>query len=248
MSEINFSSGNQVAKAIDKRIIAIAKQVANKSSVNRTVYGRVTAKNNGLFSVRINNTIYTNVLTFKNLGYIEVGDSVVCLVPNNQFNNLLILGVADGTINPDSNSDSNSIIQQKTFNGSQIEALIPYLNGTNTILYVDIDFGDKQEISTSTNFSIGINGTTTSTKTLNIPQTIRMYRTGGFGSVQVSLSASFIGMTIDLLLTAILSARLAEGKIYNIDTTNNELNITIDTPASLPFLEETTLYNVVYLN
>lgn len=98
MSSLNFSSGDKVAQAIDKRIIAIAKQVANKSSVNRTVFGRVTAKNNGLFSLRINNTIYTNVIALKNSNYINVGDKVVCLVPNNQFNDLLILGVADGSL------------------------------------------------------------------------------------------------------------------------------------------------------
>ena len=98
MSEINFSSGNKIAEAIDKRIIAIAKQVANKSTVNRTVFGRVTAKNNGLFSLRINNTVYTNVIALKNSNYINVGDKVVCLVPNNQFNDLLILGVADGSL------------------------------------------------------------------------------------------------------------------------------------------------------
>ena len=98
MSEINFSSGNKIAEAIDKRIIAIAKQVANKSTVNRTVFCRVTAKNNGLFSLRINNTVYTNVIALKNSNYINVGDKVVCLVPNNQFNDLLILGVADGSL------------------------------------------------------------------------------------------------------------------------------------------------------
>ena len=98
MSEINFSSGNKIAEAIDKRIIAIAKQVANKSTVNKTVFGRVTAKNNGLFSLRINNTVYTNVIALKNSNYINVGDKVVCLVPNNQFNDLLILGVADGSL------------------------------------------------------------------------------------------------------------------------------------------------------
>lgn len=98
MSSLNFSSGDKVAQAIDKRIIAIAKQVANKSTVNRTVFGRVTAKNNGLFSLRINNTVYTNVIALKNSNYINVGDKVVCLVPNNQFNDLLILGVADGSL------------------------------------------------------------------------------------------------------------------------------------------------------
>ena len=98
MSSLNFSSGDKVAQAIDKRIIAIAKQVANKSTVNRTVFGRVTAKNNGLFSLRINNTVYTNVMALKNSNYINVGDKVVCLVPNNQFNDLLILGVADGSL------------------------------------------------------------------------------------------------------------------------------------------------------
>lgn len=98
MSSLNFSSGDKVAQAIDKRIIAIAKQVANKSTVNRTVFGRVTAKNNGLFSLRINNTVYTNVIALKNSNYINVGDKVVCLVPNNQFNDMIVLGVADGTL------------------------------------------------------------------------------------------------------------------------------------------------------
>ena len=99
MSDMNYTSGDQVAKAIDKRIIAIAKQVANKSTVNRTVYGRVIAKNQGVFSISINNTIYNNVLGLKHLGYLKVGDKVICLVPNNQFNDMVIIGIADGTIN-----------------------------------------------------------------------------------------------------------------------------------------------------
>lgn len=98
MSNFNFAAGDKIAQAIDKRIITIAKQVANKSTVNRTVFGRVIAKNNGLFSLRINNTVYTNVIALKNSNYINVGDKVVCLVPNNQFNDLLILGVADGSL------------------------------------------------------------------------------------------------------------------------------------------------------
>ena len=98
MSDMNYTSGDQVAKAIDKRIIAIAKQVANKSTVNRTVFGRVLSKNNGLFSLSINNRVYNNVLALKDLGYIRVGDKVICLVPNNQFNDMIVLGVADGTI------------------------------------------------------------------------------------------------------------------------------------------------------
>lgn len=98
MSNFNFAAGDKIAQAIDKRIITIAKQVANKSTVNRTVYGRVTAKNNGFFSLKINNTIYTNVIALKSANYINVGDKVVCLVPNNQFNDLLILGVADGSL------------------------------------------------------------------------------------------------------------------------------------------------------
>lgn len=114
MSDINYTSGNQVANAIEKRIIAVAKQAINKSSVNKTVYGRVTEKNNGLFSVKINNAIYTDVLALKDLGYIKVGDSVVCLVPNNQFNNLIILGVADGTLMP---ADVSSRIELKYADG-----------------------------------------------------------------------------------------------------------------------------------
>lgn len=98
MSDFNYNSGNQIANAIDKRIIAIAKQVSNKSTVNRTVYGKVLSKNNGVFSIAINSNIYNNVLALKHLPYINVGDKVVCLVPNNQFNDMIVLGVADGTL------------------------------------------------------------------------------------------------------------------------------------------------------
>lgn len=93
MSEMNYTSGDQVAKAIDKRIISIAKQVANKSPTNRTVYGKVVAKNIGTFSVSVNNVVYNNVSTFKHLGKINIGDKVACLVPNNQYNDMVILGV-----------------------------------------------------------------------------------------------------------------------------------------------------------
>lgn len=111
MKDINYTSGSQIANAIDKRIIAIAKQVANKSAVNRTVFGRVLSKNNGLFSLSINNNVYNNVLALKDLSYIRVGDKVVCLVPNNQFNDMIILGVADGTIYSTSGGGSFNLNQ-----------------------------------------------------------------------------------------------------------------------------------------
>lgn len=95
---MNYTSGDQVAKAIDKRIISIAKQVTNKSPVNRTVYGRIVSQTQGGFSISVNNTIYNNIPVLKYLNYLKIGDRVICLVPNNQFNDMIILGVVDNSI------------------------------------------------------------------------------------------------------------------------------------------------------
>lgn len=98
MKKLDFDTGSRVANTIDKRIITVVNQMLKTSTLNRTVYGRVTSASDTFFSVKINNTIYDNVCALKNVGEIKVGDRVMCLVPNNQFNDLTIIGVVDGTI------------------------------------------------------------------------------------------------------------------------------------------------------
>ena len=98
MNEINAASGKLIAEAIDKRITSVAKQLFNNSERDKTVYGIITKTNQGYFSVKVNNQIYNNVVSLRNAGNISVGEKVTCLVPNGNYSDMIILGVADGTI------------------------------------------------------------------------------------------------------------------------------------------------------
>lgn len=98
MTNLNHTTGTRVADAIDKRIINVAQQVYDNSPNDKMRYGTVVSKDAGVFSVKINNTIYPNVKALRNVGNINIGEVVHCLVPNNNFSNMVILGVADGTI------------------------------------------------------------------------------------------------------------------------------------------------------
>jgi hypothetical protein len=95
MSDLNYLSGNKVAEAIDRRITNIAKDVFNKSPSNRMVFGRVTEINGKEYTVKVNNQIYAKVYAYKGVGTIIVGDTVDCLIPNNQYSNMRIIGILD---------------------------------------------------------------------------------------------------------------------------------------------------------
>lgn len=105
MKKINNENGSKVAQAIDNRIINVAKLVYNESPHNKTKLGKVLSKKDGYFSVEIEKSTYTKVPALRNVGEINVGEVVLCLIPNNQFGNMVILGVADGTL-AESNNDS----------------------------------------------------------------------------------------------------------------------------------------------
>lgn len=110
MSGLDYRSGDKIAEAIDRRIVAVAKQVYETSPNNKTKYGRVISKKDGLFTVEIEKSVYPNVKALRNVGDIGIGEVVVCMVPNNQFSNIMVLGVADGTIdNGSGGGDSPSI-------------------------------------------------------------------------------------------------------------------------------------------
>lgn len=97
MNDLNFSSGDKIAQAIDKRIISVAKQVYNSSPMNKSKYGRVTDISNGLYSVVIEGSVYKKVPALSSVGFISKGSVVLCLIPNNQFSNIVIIGsLGDG--------------------------------------------------------------------------------------------------------------------------------------------------------
>ena len=98
MDSFNSESGRKVAEAIDRRVMNVAKNIYENSPNNKTKFGTVLSSSAGLFSVKIDNVTYTNIPALKNVGNINRGEVVICLVPNNQYSNMIILGVADGTL------------------------------------------------------------------------------------------------------------------------------------------------------
>lgn len=105
MSGLDYRSGDKIAEAIDRRIVSVAKQVYEKSPNNKTKYGKVLSKKDGLFTVEIEKSTYTKVPALRNVGNINIGEIVVCMIPNNQFSNIMVLGVADGTLIPTNGSE-----------------------------------------------------------------------------------------------------------------------------------------------
>ena len=92
----NRLSGNEVAAAIDNRIQRVAQEVFTNSPANRTAFGKVVSVSNGYYTVEIASHRYTDIPSMRNIGDIAVNTTVVCLIPNNEYANMIILGVADG--------------------------------------------------------------------------------------------------------------------------------------------------------
>ena len=123
MSGFDYKSGDKIAEAIDRRIVSVAKQVYEKSPNNKTKYGKVLSKKDGLFTVEIEKAVYPNVPALRNVGNINIGEVVVCMVPNNQFSNIMVMGVADGTIDTTSSSGSSVNVIDNVNSSSSTDAL-----------------------------------------------------------------------------------------------------------------------------
>lgn len=114
MKDLDFINGEKIAKAIDNRIVSVAKQVFNTAPMNKSKYGKVVSVGNGFYSVTIEGSTYTKVPALSNVGGIVRGDVVLCLIPNNQFSNITIVGVVGASYNTHRydiiyNKDSNDI-------------------------------------------------------------------------------------------------------------------------------------------
>lgn len=95
MASLDRASGIKVAEAIEKRIKLISKDLYNNAPYTIIKNGIVTAINGKRYTVRINNAIYTNVFAIKGIESIGTGDVAICIIPNNQYSNMFILGVLD---------------------------------------------------------------------------------------------------------------------------------------------------------
>lgn len=95
MASLDRASGTKVAEAIEKRIKLISKDLYTNAPYTTIRNGRITAINGKKYTIKINNAIYTNIYALKNIGIVGVGDVAICVIPNNQYSNMFILGVLD---------------------------------------------------------------------------------------------------------------------------------------------------------
>lgn len=95
MSDLNYTTGREVALALDRKIENALTMVSAKlpyNKIERAVVQKISGKR---YSVKINNLLYDNVYALKGNESIGVRDTVICVVPNNQYSNMFILGVLD---------------------------------------------------------------------------------------------------------------------------------------------------------
>lgn len=94
---VNFDRqmGIEIANAINKRIKMVSQDLYNNAPYTIIKFGRVVSINGKRYSIKINNALYTNIYALKGSNLISVGDSVICVVPNNQYSNMFILGALD---------------------------------------------------------------------------------------------------------------------------------------------------------
>ena len=85
-------STNELADILINKISQIANQYAATAGFNKTLWGRVTAVNTPYYTLSINGKSYPKTLALASAGTLAVGDTVICIVPNNQMPNMFILG------------------------------------------------------------------------------------------------------------------------------------------------------------
>lgn len=95
MSDLNYTTGREVALAIDRKIEDTVTRISAKLSYNKIEWAVVQKISGKRYSIKINNLLYENVYALKGNNDIKVRDTVICVVPNNQYSNMFILGVLD---------------------------------------------------------------------------------------------------------------------------------------------------------
>lgn len=156
MPKLDSSSGKSIATAINKKINEEIKINLQKASFNKTKKGIVVGINSGSFDIKIDNALYTNTFALKNVGEINIGDVVICNIPNNQTNLMYIVGVVDGSITPQEYkkeellydmTSSDSKINWGYPNGIQADVTVSNLDFTKyccLTVYVGFFYGEAQ--------------------------------------------------------------------------------------------------------
>lgn len=85
-------STNELAQMFIDKVSELANQYAAAANFNKTLWGRITAVNAPYYTLSINGKSYPKTLALSSAGALSVGDTVICIVPNNQMPNMFILG------------------------------------------------------------------------------------------------------------------------------------------------------------
>lgn len=85
-------SRNELAQIFLDKVSEIANQYAAAAAFNKTLWGRITAVNVPYYTLTINGKTYPKTLALSSAGALAVGDTVICIVPNNNMPNMFILG------------------------------------------------------------------------------------------------------------------------------------------------------------
>lgn len=98
MSSLDFRTGQKVAQQLDRRIQNIAKEAYADTPKNSMKFGRVTAVDGAFCTLSIDRKEYPNVPLYRSVGELKVGDVVDCVIPNGNFSNIRVIGIANGTL------------------------------------------------------------------------------------------------------------------------------------------------------
>lgn len=94
-NNLTYENGVNVGKKIIKLIQNSQDYAFKNAPFNMIRVGLITKKVGKTFTIKINQSNYSNIYALKGSGEINVGDTAICVIPNNQFSQMFILGVLD---------------------------------------------------------------------------------------------------------------------------------------------------------
>ena len=99
MDVLNNENGKRVANAIRRLVNNEIEGAINKAPYTTIRTGVITQVSDMGYTITIDKVTYPNVPALKNAGSLKKGDRVECVIPNNQFSNMFIIGSQNNIVN-----------------------------------------------------------------------------------------------------------------------------------------------------
>lgn len=85
-------SPREMADIFLEKMSDIANEYAGNAPFNKIVWGIVTAVTGATYTLNIRGKTYPNTPALVSAGTLDVNDTVICVIPNNNAPNMFILG------------------------------------------------------------------------------------------------------------------------------------------------------------